>query len=272
MMLYNQTMVESIYVSALQLEGIEKSGANHLIVNDRDLNQVNWQVLQRLGPKLSIAINALDKDEQVCLLDPQVQERFLARLDAALQFNPEEIWIDRFRFGGDCTDIEETDAAKAHSSCQYCQGKSRTESILNIAQQVKSRVDGKAKLGLFAVAFKDDEGPQLAQALGVDYQKLGQVFDLFSPMLYHRMIGKPVSYISEYIKWLADRTGKPVLPVLQIKDMPDGLEDKMSEEEIEAAFKEAIKEPSIGVCFFWWTHALEKGKTGIISQLFSSAS
>ena len=82
------------------------------------------------------------------------------------------------------------------------------------------------------------------------------------------MIGRPVTYISEYVKWLSQETGKPVLPIIQIKDMPDDLEDKMSEEDITAAFGEAIKVPSAGVCFFWWNHALEKGKTEVISRLF----
>lgn len=229
----------------------------------------NWQKLQGLGVRLSVAVNALEKGEDVCVLDLQVQKRLLERLDNVLQFQPEEIWIDRFRFGGDCTDISEEDVKKTHKECQFCEGKNRTESITEFGEQLIQYINGRSKLGLFAVAFKDIEAPGLAQALGIDYSRLGRVFDLFSPMLYHRMMGKPVSYISDYTKWLAEKTGKPVLPIIQIKDMPDDLEDKMSEEDITEAFNEAIKDPSSGVCFFWWAHALEKGKTGVVAKLLS---
>lgn len=54
--------------------------------------------------------------------------------------------------------------------------------------------------------------------------------------------------------------------------MPDNLEDTISEDVITSEFQEAIKKPSIGVCFFWWAHALGKGKTVVIQRLFSSHS
>ena len=51
--------------------------------------------------------------------------------------------------------------------------------------------------------------------------------------------------------------------------MPDNLDDRLTENEITEAFNEAKKPPSEGVSFFYWTHALEKNKTYIISKLFS---
>lgn len=109
--------------------------------------------------------------------------------------------------------------------------------------------------------------PKIYSELGQDHCTIGKIFDLSSPMLYHRMIKQPVQYISEYTKWLFNTTGKPVLTIIQIKDMPDDLEDKMSEKEITQAFQEAARTPSEGVAIFWWQHALEKNKTQIISKL-----
>lgn len=262
-------MVKSVFVDPSHIEGLEKSGANYLIVAGENITADNWQIVKNLGMDLGIAVNAFKKN--VCPADPVTQQELFNKIDRVLQFEPKEIWLDYFRFGGDCTDVTDGNVAKAHLECQYCQGKDRVELLINLANQIVKHVNNKSKVGIFTVALKNSEAPKLAQALGLDYAQLGKIFDQFCPMLYHRMIDKPVSYISEYVKYLSDLTGKPVLSIIQIKDMPDDLEDKMSEEDIMAAFNEAIKEPSIGVCFFWWEHALEKGKTEIISRLFVNA-
>lgn len=265
---YNRSMIKSVYISPLHIEGLERSGTNHLIISGQGLDESNWQKLQSLGMELGISITAFKKEE--CPVNPEVQQKLFSEIEQALKFNPKEIWLDYFRFGGECTGINEKDVELIHQTCQWCEGKNRKDTILSLAEEVKQKIAGRSKFGLFAVAFKDEEVPNLAEALGLDYPKLGQIVDLFSPMVYHRMLGKPVEYISEYTQWLAQKAGKPVLPIIQIKDMPDDLEDKMSEEEITQAFHEAIKEPSGGVCFFWWQHALEKNKTGIIAKLFST--
>ena len=84
------------------------------------------------------------------------------------------------------------------------------------------------------------------------------------------MIRKPVSYISQYVTYLYKLTKKPVLPIIQVKDMPDDLADKLSRLEMKQAFQEATKPPSIGVAWFSWDGAVEKSKTQIISKLFKT--
>lgn len=261
-------MVESVYVHPLKIDGIEKSGANHLIVTDEGLTPEVWEKLQKLGVDLTISIRVFEKE--ACPLDPKSQERLFAKVDNTLKFFPKQIWLDYFRFGGECTAISDSDVKDTHQDCDWCRGRDRQESLSELASKVVNYVGGKSEVGYFAVAFNDDQSSHLAKSLGVDYARLGRVFDVFSPMLYHRMFGKPVTYISEYTKWLAEQTKKPILPIIQIKDMPDDLEDKISDEDIRQAFYEAIKSPSIGVCFFWWVHALEKNKTGIVSNLLST--
>lgn len=258
-------MIKSIFVDPLEIDGIEKSGANHLIVTEHEIDKDNWQKLQALGVTLGISVDAFIKGG--CSADPQARERLFKQINTVLDFQPDEIWLDHFRFGGECTGINEADVNLVHQECEWCRGKNRQEFINELARKVIAHIEGKSKIGLFAVAFKKEEAPSLGSALGLDYSALGQIFDMFSPMLYHRMIGKPVSYISEYVSYLVGLTGKPALPIIQIKDMPDDLEDRMSEEDIRQAFNEAKKAPSVGVCFFWWKHALEKNKTEIISKL-----
>lgn len=261
-------MTKSIYISSLETTGLHTSNANHLMVSEHGLDEEKWDALKKLGMVRSIAIDAFNKED--CPLDPQVKERLFSKVSNMLEFSPAEIWLDGFRFGGDCTTInEESGVKQAHQECEFCQDKDRKEVINRLAREIKDKVAGKSKIGFFAVAFNDNESPVLSNALGLDYLILGQIFDTSSPMLYHRMLGKSVRYIHEYTKWLADRTGKPVLPIVQIKDMPDDLEDKMTQEDIKEAYQETVKTPSLGIAIFWWRHALEKGKTEVVSQLFS---
>lgn len=262
-------MVESIFASPLSLEGIENSGANHLIVVSEDLNNNIWGKLKGLGIDLSISINAFGPDG--CPANPQAKEKLFNKLRDALEFRPKEIWIDHFRFDGHWEAIEGDKIPGIHPPCKFCSGKTRIGVLRETTQEVMNLVGRKTKVGYFAVPFRDSEVPELITGLGQDHSVVGRIFDLSSPMLYQQMINKPTSYISEYVRWLYDRTHRSVLPIIQVKSMPDDLDDTISEDIIISEFQEAIKEPSIGVCFFWWVHALEKDKTGMIKNLFSSS-
>lgn len=261
-------MIKSIFVEPDKIVGIEKSGANHLIVGFDHLNQDNWLVLKKLNVPIGISLSCFNKPK--CPLDPNLQERLFGKIKQILEFQPDEIWFDYFRFGGECSQIKDGKVLDIHPECEYCKGKNRVEELMSLAVKVQELVDGKAKVGYFAVALKENERPELVAEMGVNYTNLRDIFDLFSPMLYHRMLGKDISYISEYVRHLALITLKPILPIIQIKDMPDDLEDKMSSAEIRETVSEALKPPSLGVCVFVWTHALEKNKTEIISKILSS--
>ncbi len=260
-------MVKSIFVSPNQLEGIEDSGANHLIVVNDSLNQAAWDRLKELNVDLGISVNAFGSDG--CPGNPQAKEKLFEKIRAALQFQPREIWIDHFRFDGHWEAIEGDKIPGIHPSCEFCSGKTRVDVLKETAQEVMSFVGGRTRVGYFAVPFRDSEVPELITGLGQDHSVVGRIFDMASPMLYQQMIKKPISYISEYVKWLSDTTQKLVLPIIQVKSMPDNLDDTITEDVITSEFQEAIKEPSIGVCFFWWVHVLEKNKQGIIRKLFS---
>lgn len=257
-------MIKSIFVDPLKVEGINKSGANHLIITLNGLTPESWKKLQNLKMTLSISITAFDSGG--CPADPKAFEKLKAAVDRALKYKPAEIWLDHFRFDGRWED----GFSNMHSPCKFCQGKSRVQILSEIAKKVMSCVNNRSKIGYFAVPFKPTDVPQLISNLGQDHSLLGKIFDLCSPMLYHRMIKKSVNYISDYVSWIYQQTERPVLPIIQIKDMPDNLPDKLTEPEITEAFKEAIKPPSQGVCFFNFTQALEKNSTNTISKLFDT--
>lgn len=261
-------MVKSIFVSAKEIGGIAESGANHLIVASDTVDKENWLDLKRLGMDLAISVNAFDRGG--CPADPSAYEKLRQRILQALEYNPSEIWLDHFRFDGHWETIKMNKISDLHGACEFCMGKNRASVMGELARMVMSEFTNKAKIGYFAVPFKVEGMEDLVDGLGMDHRILGKIFDMSSPMLYHRMIKMPVTFISEYVKYMYDITQKEILPIIQIKDMPDNLEDKMSEPEIESAFSEAIKFPSSGASIFWWHHAIEKDKMNIVSKLFSS--
>lgn len=262
-------IVKSIFVDPLRIDGLEKTRANHLIIALEGLTPQIWQELKKLiNMKLTISLGAFEYD--ICPANPDSFAKLKEKLDQALEFKPSEIWLDHFRFDGNWERIEGTNIPNIHPECNFCQNKDRVQILSELAKKVMQHINNQTKVGYFAVPLKKEEIPQLVIGLGQDHFELGKIFDLISPMLYHKMIKKPTGYISEYVSWLQGQTQQPILPIIQIKDMPDDLEDQLTEQEIGQTFKEAIKPPSIGVSFFYWTHALETGKTKIITNLFTS--
>lgn len=255
-------MVKSLFIefkfSDQAFLGLENSGANHLIVAQKPLNNRRWQQLKKLNVDLAISVNAFDHGG--CPANPQSLEILTNRLQKALSWGPKQIWLDHFRFDGHWESARGT-ISGVYRECKWCKGKDRAQFLAELAEKVVNLVGERAQVGYFAVPFKSDEMRQLVSELGQNHGVLGRIFDLSSPMLYHRMIRQPVSYISEYVKWISQKTEKPVLPIIQVKDMPDDLPDKLSWKELRQTFNEACKPPSIGVSFFSWDHAVEKEKT-----------
>lgn len=257
-------MIKAIFVSAEKIKGIDKSGANYLMVAGNGITSENWKRLKNLGMTLTISVDVC----QGCPADPKILDESIKSVKAILKYQPDGIWLDHLRFDGRW-EIESQSIKSPHEPCEWCQGKSRQEVITNFARQIKENVEG-VNLGYFALPFKEEERPDLVEILGQDHSRLASYFNFISPMLYHRMIGKPVSYISDFVRYLSQLTGKPILPIIQVNDMPDDLEDKMTEIDISKAFNRAIQAPSEGVAIFWWGNATEKGKTLIISKLLNS--
>ncbi|MBI2020000.1 hypothetical protein HYS94_01100 [Candidatus Daviesbacteria bacterium] len=265
-------MIKSIFVDPLDINGIENSGANHLIVTLDHLTLKVWEKLRLhtwcVKLDLAICITALEQGD--CPASPKAFDQLAHKLQAALTYKAAEIWLDHFRFDGSWEQIKGSQIPNLHADCKWCRGKDRVQILLDHLNKAKQYIGHQAKLGYFAVPFRSEEVPQLTSSLGQDHSILGKIFDASSPMFYHRMIGKPTTYISEFVSWMHQQTKKPILPIIQIKDMPDNLEDRLTKEEITQAFKEAQKPPSEGVCFFNWTQAQQMQKSSIIHKLFTT--
>ena len=270
-------MIKSVFVGLnlgkKSIQNIGNVGANHFIAVSKHINKSKWSILKRTHASLAISINAFDRGG--CPLDPKARNELEHRIKSALVWNPAELWLDHFRFDGRWEAVNAGESKfyvykSAHAPCEFCKGKNRYEEIGKLAEWTKAEIPKSIPVGYYAVPFKLNEQTKLASELGQDHRLLGKIFDMTSPMLYHRMIRKPVSYISDYVKYLSRTTKKPVLPIIQTKDMPDNLIDKLTFAEFKKAFKEAKKPPSIGVSIFVWEHAYDKGKIDWIGKVFKS--
>ncbi len=259
-------MLKSIFVSADNIDGIQNTGANHLIVSGDGLNRENWHNLDLLGLDVGISLIAFEKG--ACPADPAAVKALLEKIEWVMQFSPGEVWLDYFRFGGDCSVLVDGKIPNVLAECPFCRGQDRVEVINRLLRQIRHNLGLNTKLGLFTVAVRDTEVENFGQ-LGLDYHQLGSLVDLTSPMLYQRMMGKSVEYIHPYIEWMAAVTGKPVMPIIQIKDMPDDLPDLMTEQDIRGVYAEAVKAPSVGVCIFCWNHVIEKYKQTMVEKILS---
>ena len=81
---------------------------------------------------------------------------------------------------------------------------------------------------------------------------------------------KILAKFSRYVSWLFQETGKPILPAIQVKDMPDSIPDTLENKELKKEFLGATKKPSCGALWFSWDGAVEKEKTDIISKINKS--
>jgi hypothetical protein len=134
------------------------------------------------------------------------------------------------------------------------------------AKAVLRRTRPDALLGLFGVPWRlaDREGAIL-KVIGQDYRALGQVVDVFSPMVYHRMCGYPPAWIGEVVEEIHELSGKPVWPIIQSVDEPGPL----SAEEYGECLDIALGQPaSGGVVVFTVAGLLDEAKLAVTQARF----
>ena len=132
----------------------------------------------------------------------------------------------------------------------------KTEMITSMVKEVRKLIDEhnikvedgkKVKLGFFAIPWQDKEhSAGIKRIVAQDFGSLSTLVDVFSPMLYHKMGGKDVSWIKEMVNYFWE-VGKPQLPLIQTEPR----ESEISTEEFKQALEYASASPSTGVCVFF---------------------
>ncbi|MBI2621000.1 hypothetical protein HYW61_02125 [candidate division WWE3 bacterium] len=122
----------------------------------------------------------------------------------------------------------------------------KTEQITSFVKETRALI-GSKKLGLFVIPWDDSEyGAGIKRIIGQDFMALANYVDAFSPMLYHKMCGRDVSWIGEMVDYFW-HVGKPFLPLIQTEPRIA----EIGSDEFESALKHASKPPSSGVCIFF---------------------
>lgn len=99
-------------------------------------------------------------------------------------------------------------------------------SFVSAARQVLERICPEAMLGLFTVPWTGLESrwPGMDQAhiriVAQDPAALSQHVDILSPMVYHRLCGRPVTWIGDVVGWNSTQADCPVWPIVEAIDPP----------------------------------------------------
>lgn len=252
-------------------EELEEPNPTGVIASLEKLNKERWEQIKRIFAEKGVSFVSLPGGD-VCPASKDAEGFLKEKVRSALSYKPDVIWFDHLRFEGHWEKAREV-LPKVHKDCEFCGGKNRGDIIVSLAKKILKLIPKRVKTGYFAIPFKEGEYDNWEVRLGQVHRKLGNIFSLISPLLYHRMIGKPVGYISEYTRYLASLPIKAkILPIIQLKDMPDKLVDKLTISEIGGTVKEAIKPPSTGVAIFSWDQAIEKGKLQGVSEILRGIS
>ncbi len=118
---------------------------------------------------------------------------------------------------------------KKYAADEWLQWKK--EQITSFVRDVRTVMDKagdkKVKLGVFLVPWMQGEKDgAVTFSLGQDAGHLAGYVDVFSPMVYHKMVARKSTWITELTEYFADLTGKPVWPIIQAEGLsPDEFEN-----------------------------------------------
>src|SRR3989344_3094213 len=94
----------------------------------------------------------------------------------------------------------------------------KTDQIASLVSEAKKLVTAAksgVKLGAFVLPWEDKEyGAGIKRLVAQDFAKFAQFVDIFSPMLYHKMCGKDVSWVKQKVDYFWG-VGTPFLPLIQ---------------------------------------------------------
>ncbi|MEX1239884.1 MAG: hypothetical protein WEB30_09205 [Cyclobacteriaceae bacterium] len=127
-----------------------------------------------------------------------------------------------------------------------------------------------ALLGIYYCPwFPEDYGGANYRTLGLDMKALAEIADVFSPMLYHRMMGRSPAWVGEYVKWLHKSVigdGKALIwPIVQAHNKPGVI----TTEEFREVMWNGSRAPSTGIMMFT-LHTLigDAGKLEVMKDLY----
>jgi len=103
-------------------------------------------------------------------------------------------------------------------------------------------------LGLYHCPWSDhDFNKARYRILGLDFNMLKDHVDVFSPMVYHKRMGRQPAWVKENIEWLSHQVeDSRIWPIVQASDEPA----EISEKEFETVLQYGLSGNSTGVMMF----------------------
>lgn len=141
-------------------------------------------------------------------------------------------------------------------------------------KQILNELKPSALLGLYHCPWNDDEfNGARRKILGLDYNLLTKTVDVFSPMVYHRRMGRNPEWVEENILWFSDqihndtKSSPKIWPIVQAYNDP-GI---ISNNEFEIVLKGGLAGNSSGVMMFTsYAVAEDEGKTQVMKNVYSA--
>ncbi|MBZ0256370.1 putative glycoside hydrolase [bacterium] len=122
------------------------------------------------------------------------------------------------------------------------------------------------KLAFFGIPWAtDDYDNALHRIIGQDYSVLAKHVDIISPMIYHRMIGRPVEWVHDLTLAIKQETHKPVWPILQTMNNPD----ELTQEEFMRSIELALQASQQGVILFTSNDIEKEGRWAQVKAALS---
>ncbi|MFB3896998.1 MAG: putative glycoside hydrolase [bacterium] len=119
----------------------------------------------------------------------------------------------------------------------------RCQQITEFAHQARKLIKKEKPnipVGLFGVPWREtDFNYAIIEYIGQDYTALAKDIDIFSPMVYHKMCGQPVSWITEITRYLSEKTKRPVIPIVQAGNNSEPISSLEFEQIVEAGLTES---------------------------------
>jgi hypothetical protein len=130
-----------------------------------------------------------------------------------------------------------------------------------------------ALLGVYHCPWDDDDyGGARRYNLGLDYDSLRQIVDVFSPMVYHGRMGKEPAWVKENVEWFCTRmnitagTFPKVWPIVQCYNDPNTI----SPSEFEAVLRYGLGAEASGVMMFTSDAVAEdEKKVAVMKKVYS---
>lgn len=152
----------------------------------------------------------------------------------------------------------------------------RSKVIIEWASEMKNILNEEnpdALLGLYHCPWKDDEyNGASRRILGLDYDLLVEVIDVFSPMVYHGRMERSPDWVGDNIRWFSDRLGikgdegPKIWPIVQAYNDPNVI----SSHEFEMVLRGGLSGAASGVMMFTtYAVAEDERKTEVMKKVYT---